>query len=81
MIYFKSTNKLNSPEYLLHSPNINVYTDAITKEYDGLEISLLPWINEENQDDVQEYLETTTAPICMSHLEVNGGEVSPGHFH
>ena len=80
-IYFKSTNRLNSPEYLLHSKNINVYTDPITKTYDGLEIALLPWINEENEEDVQEYLETTTAQICMSHLEVNGGEVSPGHFH
>ena len=80
-IYFKSTNRLNSPDYLLHSDNINVYTDPITKEYDGLEIALLPWINSENEEEVEEFLQLTTAPFVMSHLEVNGGMVGPGHFH
>jgi len=80
-IYFKSTNELNSPEFLLKSDNINVYTDPITKEYDGLEIALLPWINSENEEEVEEFLQLTTAPFVMSHLEVNGGMVGPGHFH
>ena len=80
-IYFKSTNTLNSPEYLLHGEGINVYTDPITKTYDGVEIALLPWINEENQEEVEDFLQLTKASTCMSHLEVNGGEVSPGHFH
>ena len=80
-IYFKSTNELNSPEFLLKSDNINVYTDPITKTYDGLEIALLPWINSENEEEVEEFLQLTTAPLVMSHLEVNGGMVGPGHFH
>jgi len=80
-IYFKSTNNLNSPEFLLKSNNINVYTDPIKKEYDGLEIALLPWINSENEEEVEEFLQLTTAPFVMSHLEVNGGMVGPGHFH
>ena len=80
-IYFKSTNELNSPEFLLKSDNINVYTDPITKEYDGLEIALLPWINSENEEEVEEFLQLTTSSFVMSHLEVNGGMVGPGHFH
>tara|TARA_X000001036_G_scaffold259397_1_gene241152 strand:- start:1352 stop:2413 length:1062 start_codon:yes stop_codon:yes gene_type:complete len=80
-IYFKSTNELNSPEFLLKSDNINVYTDPITKKYDGLDIALLPWINSENEEEVEEFLQLTTAPFVMSHLEVNGGMVGPGHFH
>ena len=80
-IYFKSTNELNSPEFLLKHDNINVYTDVTTKDYDGLNIVLLPWINDENQEDVEEYLSTVNAPIVMSHLEVNGGMMMPGHYH
>ena len=80
-IYFKSTNELNSPEFLLKSDNINVYTDPITKNYDGLDIALLPWINSENEEEVEEFLQLTTAPFVMSHLEVNGGMMSPGHYH
>ena len=80
-IYFKSTNDLNSPDYLLNFDNVNVYKDPITKDYDGLEIALLPWINSENEEEVEEFLQLTTAPFVMSHLEVNGGMMSPGHFH
>mgnify|MGYP001164871747 FL=1 len=80
-IYFKSTNELNSPDYLLNFDNVNVYKDPITKDYDGLEIALLPWINSENEEEVEEFLQLTTAPFVMSHLEVNGGMMSPGHFH
>ncbi len=80
-IYFKSTNELNSPDYLLNFDNVNVYKDPITKDYDGLEIALLPWINSENEEEVEEFLQLTSAPFVMSHLEVNGGMVGPGHFH
>ena len=80
-IYFKSTNELNSPDFLLKSDNINIFTDPITKNYDGLDIALLPWINSENEEEVEEFLQLTTAPFVMSHLEVNGGMVGPGHFH
>ena len=80
-IYFKSTNELNSPDYLLNFDNVNVYKDPMTKDYDGLEIALLPWINSENEEEVEEFLQLTTAPFVMSHLEVNGGMVGPGHFH
>lgn len=80
-IYFKSTNELNSPDYLLNFDNVNVYKDPITKDYDGLEIALLPWINSENEEECHEFLQLTTAPFVMSHLEVNGGMMSPGHYH
>ena len=80
-IYFKSTNELNSPDFLLKSDNINIFTDPITKNYDGLDIALLPWINSENEEEVEEFLQLTTAPFVMSHLEVNGGMVGPGRFH
>ncbi len=80
-IYFKSTNALNSPDFLLQNPNITVHTDIITKDYDGLDVVLLPWINEENIEEVEEYLSLATAPLVMAHLEVNGAMSSPGHYH
>ena len=80
-IYFKSTNDLNSPDYLLNFDFINVYKDQTIKNYDGLDILLLPWINSENIEDVEEYLGIAEADIVMSHLEVNGAEMYPGHFH
>ncbi len=80
-IYFKSTNDLNSPDYLLDFDNINVYKDPLVKDYDGLDICLLPWINTENAEDVEEFLGICKADIVMAHLEVNGAMSSPGHYH
>jgi hypothetical protein len=56
-IYFKSTNELNSPDYLLDFKNINVYKDPLIKFYDTLAICLVPWINSENYEDVEEFLD------------------------
>jgi len=79
-IYFKSTNELNSPDYLLDFENINVYKDPIVKNYDGLDICLVPWINSENYDDVEEFLGICKADIAMIHGEINGAMQQPGHF-
>ncbi len=79
-IYFKNTNELNSPDYLLDFDNINVYKDPIVKNYDGLDICLVPWINTENYDDVEEFLSICKSDIAMCHGEISGAQVSPGHF-
>ena len=79
-IYFKSTNELNSPDYLLDFDNINVYKDPLVKNYDGLDICLLPWINSENYEDVEEFLGICTADIVMCHGEINGAMMNPGHY-
>ena len=59
---------------------INVYTDPIVKNYDGLDICLLPWINTENLEDVEEFLGICKTDIVLAHLEINGAEMTPGHF-
>jgi len=79
-IYFKNTNELNSPDYLLDFDNINVYSDPIVKNYDGLDICLVPWINTENYDDVEEFLGICSADIIMCHGEITGALVNPGNF-
>ena len=79
-IYFKSTNELNSPDYLLDFKNINVYKDPIIKFYDTLAICLVPWINSENYEDVEEFLDICAADIVMCHGEINGAMMQPGHF-
>jgi len=79
-IYFKNTNELNSPDYLLDFENINIFKDPLVKNYDGLDICLVPWINTENYDDVVEFLDICSADIVMCHGEITGAEVNPGHF-
>ena len=47
--YYKNTNKVNSPALVLYDQKgINVFEDPVVKNYDGLDVALVPWINNEN---------------------------------
>ena len=77
--YFKNTNEVNSPDLLLfESDNINVIQEPEVKNYDGLDIALVPWINSENYADSVEFLMSANAAICMGHFEFEGALMMPG---
>ena len=78
--YYKNTNKVNSLDELVHHKNATVYSEAETVEFDGTPILMMPWINSENYANAVEHLNTSTAQICMGHLEINGFEMHAGHL-
>ncbi len=78
--YYKNTNKINTPELLLESyDNIHIYSEVTDIEVDGLKITMLPWINSENREQVREHLSNTDSRVVMGHLELNGFIAHPGH--
>lgn len=78
-VYYKNTNKINSPELLLNEyENIQIYSRVDTVRIDGTPICFVPWINKENQEETLSHLESTDAEIVMGHLELTGFEVTPG---
>lgn len=78
--YYKNTNKINTPELLLDSyDNINIYREVTDIDIQGTNITMLPWINSENQESVMQHLQTTKSEIVMGHLEINGFVPHPGH--
>ena len=78
-IYYKNTLRINSPEELLGGYDIDVIDEPTTRNYDGTDILLLPWICDENNDRTLRSITESTAPVCMGHLELNGFEAHPGH--
>ena len=77
--YYKSTNEVNAPDLLLFADdNINVIEHPEVKEYDGFNIALVPWINNENYADSVEFLLSANASICMGHFEIEGALLFPG---
>jgi len=77
--YYKNTNEVNSPELLLYNqPNVNVISECQTKEFDGFNIAMVPWINSENYADSVEYLLECQASIAMGHFEIEGALMMPG---
>lgn len=76
-VYFKNSNKVNSPELLLKDyGNITTYSEPTEANIGGLNILLLPWINSENQDKSFKLIKNTRAKVAMGHLELQGFRVN-----
>ena len=74
--FFKNTNTVNSTtELYSNKKNINIHNNPIDLEFDGLKISLIPWITNDNEDLCLSHIETTSASILAGHFEINGFEV------
>ena len=79
-IYYKNTNDVNSLQELVEGKfsNIKVYPEATEVEFDGCKILFVPWINNENYSHTMKMLNTSSAQICMGHLELSGFEMTKG---
>ena len=79
-VYYKNTNKLNSLKELLgHYMNeVRIIEDPEVVDYDGTNVLLLPWINDENEDKTRYIINTCKADICGAHLELTGFEMQRG---
>lgn len=79
--FLKNSNKINSPGLLLKEyPNIKVYSETTEVNIGGLDIVLVPWINQENEQFTTDILTRSRSKIVMGHLELNGFEAHKGHI-
>ena len=79
-VYYRNTNKVNSLRELFDS-DIIVYETPVIKNFDGLDIALVPWINKENYNDSIDFIKNAAAPILIGHLELDGYQVMRGINH
>ena len=79
--YYKDTNEVNTIDLLLSEyDNISVYSNTTEINIDGLDILLIPWINQENEKETYNLIKKTKCSIAMGHLELNGFTATPGHM-
>ena len=83
--YFRNTSSINSVEELfgeLADKGIDIIKNPSELELGGTKFLLLPWINRNNEDDTNNLILKTDAPIVLGHLELMGYEVLRGtQFH
>ena len=80
-VTFKNTNEINAMNELFdHYDNIHVFTEPHAKEYDGLTVQLMPWINSGNYEVSMECLEKTSAEVVFGHFEIAGFEMDRGNI-
>ena len=80
--YYKNTNEVNAINELFSTYEGKaepwIYHNPVTKNFDGLDICLMPWICGQNYNECMDELENTNAQILIGHLEVNGYTMFPG---
>ena len=79
-VYYRNTNRINSIRELF-SDDINIYEEPVVRNFDGLDIALVPWINKENYSESVNFIKTASAPILIGHLELDGYQVMRGINH
>ena len=79
-VYFKNTNQLCSLKELLghFTSNINIVMKPTVLNYDGLNIALVPWINNDNYTEYTNFANNCKADILCAHLELKGFDMMPG---
>jgi len=81
-VYYKNTNKINSVRELLGGyENIKIYEEATTVNFNGTDVLLIPWINNENKQNTLDTIKNTKADIAMGHLELSGFQLQRGFIN
>ena len=75
--YYKNTNDINAVDLLLEEyDNVITFSEIGDVEIDGLKVTYVPWINEENMKQTINHLSSSDATVAMGHLELNGFKVN-----
>lgn len=81
-IYYRNTNKVNSPALLLKDyDNITSYVDCTEVDIQGTNVLYVPWINDGNEKETMKVVKKTKASVAMGHFEFSGFEMDKGHKH
>ena len=67
--YYKNTNNINAVDLLLREyDNVVVYSKPEEVRIDNLDVLMIPWINQENEDETLQLIKKTVCPVAMGHL-------------
>jgi len=82
--YFKNTVEVNSVEQLFDiydvegSPIVAYSKPFTVKLIDGYKVDMIPWINQENESEVMEFIDKTKSTISFGHFDLSGFEMHKG---
>ena len=79
-VFYKNTNDLNALKELLghYMEEVRIIEKPMVVEYDGMPMGLIPWINEDNEEECHKFIKGCKADVIGAHLELEGFEMSAG---
>jgi DNA repair exonuclease SbcCD nuclease subunit len=81
-VYFRNTLEVSSPTLILKEyDNITVYDEFASVNLCGIDIDVVPWICDDNQEEIFERMKDSRSDICFGHFEIDGFEMDRGTVH
>jgi DNA repair exonuclease SbcCD nuclease subunit len=78
-IFWRHSLEVNSPDLLLKDyDNITLWSKHGTLELDGMNIDMIPWICQENEKEIREFVSNSVSSHCVGHFELLGYQLWPG---
>ena len=72
-IFWRNSLEINSPDLLLRDyDNITLWVKHGTLELDGAVFDMIPWMCNENENEIREFVSKSTSPYCVGHFELVG---------
>jgi len=77
--YHKNSIEINSPELLLREyKNIKVITKPEIYQLGQIYVDIIPWICDDNKQQIEEFISKSDRTVCFGHFEINGFEMDRG---
>lgn len=70
---------MNSPQQILTQSHMNFYDKPKTINFDGIDITFIPWVCKENYEEVTEVIRKG-GDLLVGHLETQGAVLLPGRL-
>ena len=78
--YYKNTNDVNAVDLLLREyDNVTVYSEATEIKLGDLNVLMIPWINNDNEEKTLKVMKKSKCPCVMGHLELKGFRIHRGY--
>lgn len=79
-IFLKDSLAINAPEMLLGSyNNITIIKKPITLSFNNIDVDIIPWVCDENYNEVLDKIKNSDSRICFGHFELDGFEMDRGN--
>jgi DNA repair exonuclease SbcCD nuclease subunit len=80
-VYFKNTLEINSIKLLLTGASgIQIIDKPTTMFFDPIPIDIIPWVCEDNEKNIREFIDKSKSQICFGHFEISGFEMDRGNI-
>jgi DNA repair exonuclease SbcCD nuclease subunit len=79
-VAYKNTLEVNSSSMLLKEyDNVTVFDEFATIDFGGVPIDVIPWLCDDNEDEIFTKIKESKSQICFGHFEISGFEMDRGN--